>query len=323
MATEIIILAAGQGTRMKSDLPKVLHAVCGEPMLLRLLKAADRVVGGAGGASFNIVVGHGREAVTAAVHGLVESGGLKSPVRFTVQAEQLGTGHAVKLALDAGGKGDTVAVLSGDVPLMAASDLQEFLDAHVKAKSVATLASTVVEKPTGYGRVVRKGKTFHSVVEEKDASPRERAIREINGGIYLFKRDVILKLLPKLKSNNKGGEFYLPDLFSLARKAKLKTLAHVMTDGTSLLGANNMADLAEVERLLRVRINGKWVEIRPEDLKTGGATVDATLADYARMAGLDLLVMGAFGHNRTREFVLGGVTRRILDNPPLPVLLAH
>ena len=260
MATDIIILAAGQGTRMKSSLPKVLHTVCGEAMLPRLLKAADKAIGDVGGASFNIVVGHGKDAVIAAVKALVDDGRIKAPVRFTVQEQQRGTGHAVKLALEAGGGGATVAVLNGDLPLMGESDLREFFAAHAKAKSHATLASAVGAAPTGYGRVVRKGGTFLAVVEEKDATPKQRAIKEVNGGIYLFRRDALTRLIPKLKSANKAGEFYLPDLFQLALKSKMKTLAHVMADGASLLGANNMAELAEAERLLRQRINNHWMK---------------------------------------------------------------
>lgn len=243
---------------MKSPLPKVIHELGGVPMLELLLRELDCAMAALGDASFNIVVGHGREQVMAKVQGLIDAGGLKAPVRFTVQHEQKGTGHALKLALD-GGASPLVAVFNGDLPLFTGEAFTQFLGVHRGAKSVASLISMVLPDGGAYGRVLRKGKVFAGTVEYKDASAAQRKVREVNSGVYLFSRAFLDASLPKLSAKNKSGEYYLPDLFNLAIKGKKKALAHPLEDASLLTGVNNMAELAEAGRMLRERVNARWM----------------------------------------------------------------
>lgn len=264
--TDIIILAAGLGTRMKSDLPKVLHKVAGEPMLGLLMSELDRAIDPKSGARFNIVVGHGREQVIEMVKAMQVAGRVKAPVIFTVQEQQLGTGHAVKLALEQPSHADQVAVFNGDLPLFTAECFTSFLEAHLKDKSAASLASTTLPDAGAYGRVLRKGKAFVGVVESKDANPAQKKIREINGGVYLFDRKVLVTALSKTTTKNKQREYYLPDVFAGARKLKKRVLAFHFDDDSVLAGANNMKELAEVQSMYYRRIaemhmtNGVFVQ---------------------------------------------------------------
>lgn len=247
---DIIILAAGLGTRMKSNLPKVLHKACGQPMISLLMQELDRAVDPKSGTRFNVVVGHGRELVTDTVKKLQESRAIKAPVVFAVQDKQLGTGHAVKVALQNSSKADVIAVFNGDLPLFTADSFTQFLESHLKAKSVASLASTTIEDAGQYGRVLRKGNTFVGTVEYKDATAAQRKIREYNGGVYLFDRKFLEAALGKLQTKNAAGEFYLPDVFNIAKKLKKKIHAHHFDDASILAGVNNMKELAEAQKAL-------------------------------------------------------------------------
>ncbi|MBI2604799.1 MAG: bifunctional UDP-N-acetylglucosamine diphosphorylase/glucosamine-1-phosphate N-acetyltransferase GlmU [Deltaproteobacteria bacterium] len=266
-ALEIVILAAGLGTRMKSSLPKVLHEVCGEPMLGLLLReisdAAVNVDFPCEIRGINIVVGHGRNLVMDRVRALQEAGKVRVPVVFSVQEEQLGTGHAVKCAIaNSGGKSSesgTLAVLNGDLPLFTREALADFVRAHLGAKSAASLASTEIANPGSYGRVIRKGGGFQGVVEHEDATAAQKKIREINGGVYLLERATLLEALGGLSNRNASGEFYLPDVFAFARKKKKKILAHEFADAGILRGANDMMELAEAQKILYARTAAKWM----------------------------------------------------------------
>ena len=258
MPIEVIVLAAGQGTRMKSPLPKVIHEVGGVPMLELLLRELDCAMAAHQGASFNIVVGHGREAVMAKVQALAAGGGLQAPLRFTVQHEQKGTGHALKLALE-GSEAPLVAVFNGDLPLFTGEAFAQFLEVHRKSRSVASLISMVLPDGGAYGRILRKGKAFSGTVEYKDATPAQRRVREVNSGVYLFDRAFLEASLPRLSSRNKSGEYYLPDLFNLAIKGRKKALAHALDDVSLLTGVNNMVELAEAGRMLRDRVSRRWM----------------------------------------------------------------
>ncbi|MBI3556930.1 MAG: bifunctional UDP-N-acetylglucosamine diphosphorylase/glucosamine-1-phosphate N-acetyltransferase GlmU [Deltaproteobacteria bacterium] len=248
--TDVVILAAGLGTRMKSDTPKVLHRVCGQPMLAILMEELDRAIDPRSGAHFNVVIGHGRDEVSEMVRGLQKSGRIKAPVVFTVQAEQLGTGHAVKLALEHPSKASQVAVFNGDLPLFGADCFSKFLEAHAAARSSASLASTTIADAGQYGRVLRKGMTFTGVVEFKDASAAQRRIREYNGGVYIFDLKTLVNALGKMKNKNAAREFYLPDVFEMARKLKKNILAYHFDNPTVLGGVNNMRELAQAQSAL-------------------------------------------------------------------------
>jgi bifunctional UDP-N-acetylglucosamine pyrophosphorylase/glucosamine-1-phosphate N-acetyltransferase len=251
---EVVILAAGLGTRMKSETPKVLHKVAGQPMLSLLMQQLDQALDPKSGSRFNIVVGHGREQVIETVKQLSQSGKIKCPVVFTVQDKQLGTGHAMKLALEQGSsKAPTVAVFNGDLPLFEFHDFTTFIEAHEKNKSSASLGSTILADGGQYGRVVRKGLKFVGVVEFKDANKAQIKIREINGGVYVFDRALLEKAVKGIKNKNKSGEFYLPDVFGFALKSKKRIYAHLFEDLTALQGVNNMKELAEAQSALFAR----------------------------------------------------------------------
>ncbi len=262
---EIVILAAGLGTRMKSPLPKVLHEVCGISMLELLLTALSDSPSAKDIVSFNIVVGYEKQTVIDQVKKFASR--LSAPVFFSTQAEQLGTAHAVSCALaesdhrpaDAVVQADTIAVFNGDLPLFTPGAFEEFLAAHAAAKSSATMATTELPDATGYGRILRKGGKFIGSVEHKDASAVQRKIREFNGGVYLFDKVTLEFALKNVSTKNSQKEFYLPDVFSVALKKKLKIHAHKFADPDLLRGANNMKELAEAQKILYARIAERWM----------------------------------------------------------------
>ena len=288
-----IVLGAGKGTRMRSALPKVLHPVSGKPMLfypLSVLKAlgASRVV---------VVVGHGSEEVRSAFDGARGRSkgrvGLRSKLapklRFTTQEPQLGTGHAVICALKElkGFTGD-VLILSGDVPLLTLRTVKALRKLHCKGRGsnisrpVISFISALLKDPAGYGRVVREDGTVAGIVEDKDLSPSQRGICEINAGIYLVNADFLRKNIRKLGRRNRQREYYLPDLVSLARKAGRKVVALTHIDPEEVMGVNNRVELARASAVMRERVlNG---------LMLSGVTVTdpaTTYVDFGVKVGRD------------------------------------
>ncbi len=232
-----IVLAAGKGTRMKSDLPKVLHKVCGLPMVEHVVRALR----GAGVERIVVVVGHGGEVVQAALGGTVE---------YAWQREQLGTGHAVRCAAAAlEGFEGPVIVASGDTPLVDAATMAALLSTH--GDKAVTVATSVLDDPTGYGRIVRDpaGKPCR-IVEQKDASEEQRAIKEVNSGLYGFDAATLFRLLPRLRNHNAQREYYLTDLVAMAAEDGLP-VATQSADPTLLSGVNDRWQLAEAEAVLR------------------------------------------------------------------------
>ncbi|MEW6057681.1 MAG: bifunctional UDP-N-acetylglucosamine diphosphorylase/glucosamine-1-phosphate N-acetyltransferase GlmU [Bdellovibrionota bacterium] len=260
----VIILAAGLGTRMRSQTPKVLHKVCREPMLALLLDALDQALRPYQGSRFNIVIGHGRDQVKQMVEGLRGSSKVQTPVIYTTQEQQLGTGHAVKLALESFQKTKlpfrTIAVFNGDLPIFSASDFEAFLEAHQQNKSVASLASATLDDAGQYGRILRASRKFVGVVEYKDATVSQRKIREYNGGVYLFDRETLEGALGQMKNKNKAQEFYLPDVFSYAYKKKKRILAYQFDDPNTLAGVNNMEELAAAQQTLYYKTAKKLMQ---------------------------------------------------------------
>ena len=234
MKLDIIILAAGQGKRMQSDLPKVLHQVGGLPLLQHVVNCALSLEP----VACHVVVGHGAGAVEEAFAG--------QPVRFVVQEEQLGTGHAVMQALPAVEDDATVLVLYGDVPLISAPALQSLL---TEATSGPALLTARVNDPFGYGRIVRtkKGRLL-GVVEERDASPKERLINEINTGILAAPAHHLKQLLPQVGNSNSQGEYYLPDIIGLALREGIPVASATATSEMEILGVNDRVQLNQVER---------------------------------------------------------------------------
>lgn len=243
-----IVLAAGMGTRMKSDLIKVLHPLCGRPMIGHILDAIRK----AGIHKIVVVVGHQAAAVQAAVGPGVE---------YVFQAEQLGTGHAVAQAQPKLADHDgPVLVTYGDTVLYRSETLAAFVEEHLSRGSAAGVLTAVVEDPTGYGRIIRTvpadGKLgeLDRIVEQKDASPSEAVICEINTGTYCFDGRLLFKALAELRPANAQSEFYLPDVFPIIRSWGHTALASPIGDPEEALGVNDRVQLAQAETILRGRI---------------------------------------------------------------------
>jgi bifunctional UDP-N-acetylglucosamine pyrophosphorylase/glucosamine-1-phosphate N-acetyltransferase len=244
----IIILAAGKGVRMKSKLPKVLHPVCGKPMLLWVIDTVQDL-----SEHVCVVLGHSAEQIRQV---------LPPHVEVRIQKEQLGTAHAVMSAQDFIDPNDDVMVLYGDMPLVKKETLMKVVDQHKNDENYVTIISTTMADPTGYGRIVRDpvGR-FLKIVEETEASDQEKMIKEINTGIYVFKGRALLETLPKIKPDNAKGEYYLTDTVCLLEKVGI----HRVDDSNQFLGVNDRVQLALAQKL-------KQREIL-ERLMLGGVTV--------------------------------------------------
>jgi bifunctional UDP-N-acetylglucosamine pyrophosphorylase / glucosamine-1-phosphate N-acetyltransferase len=252
-----VILAAGEGTRMRSARPKPLHMLCGRPMVMFVLDAlrdcgADRAV---------VVVGHGAERVTKKLHEATS----RLALEFVEQRVQRGTGDAVMVGLtgfpddDDLDDGDVV-VLPGDTPLLRPETVANLVREHRLAGAACTILSAQLADPTGYGRVVRhKDGTVARVVEQADASPEERAITEVNTSIYCFRRSVLAPALRRITPNNSQGEYYLTDVVEVLRSAGYPVVPVVVGDPQETHGVNDRMQLALAEAELRRRINERWM----------------------------------------------------------------
>ncbi|HEY2947962.1 MAG TPA: bifunctional UDP-N-acetylglucosamine diphosphorylase/glucosamine-1-phosphate N-acetyltransferase GlmU [Micromonosporaceae bacterium] len=267
-ARSVIVLAAGEGKRMKSALPKVLHPLLGRSLLGHVLGAAEPL-----GAELTVVVvGVGADRVSEHLSAIAPDA---APV---LQAEQRGTGHAVRLALEAVAEADgTVVVLNGDVPLLRAETLVALVSNHEATGVAATVLAAEVPNPTGLGRIVRTlDGGLERIVEERDASATERALREINAGIYAFDAAVLREALGKLSSDNDQGEEYLTDVFGLLVAAGATVGIHVAEDPTETLGCNDRAELALLRALLRDRVNAGWMRDGVTILDPATTWIDVT-----------------------------------------------
>jgi bifunctional UDP-N-acetylglucosamine pyrophosphorylase/glucosamine-1-phosphate N-acetyltransferase len=252
---QVVVLAAGMGTRMKSAQPKVLHRAAGFPLIEHVLRAADHLRP----SSTIVVVGHGAATVREQV-------GERLGLRFAVQEPQLGTGHALLQAEPhLRGREGTLVLLSGDVPLLRPVTLRALVDRHQESRAAATVVTAVVDEPSGYGRIVRTGGAISSIVEHRDASEAQRAIREINSGIYAFDLSPLFAALRQIGSQNAQGEYYLPDLVRIYRERGLVVETLVVEDASEIAGVNSRKELAEVGAVLRNAKN--------EELMAGGVTI--------------------------------------------------
>jgi bifunctional UDP-N-acetylglucosamine pyrophosphorylase/glucosamine-1-phosphate N-acetyltransferase len=268
----VLILAAGQGTRMRSKTPKVLHELCGRPMVLWPVEAAL-----AAGAARVVVV----DSPERALEPLLPAG-----VELAVQARSDGTGGAVIAGLvqldgapGAGGAGGPIVVLSGDVPLVSADAIRELAEAHERGGAAATMATTVLEDPSGYGRVVRdKNGAVERVVETKtagDSSAEQLRIREVNTGVYAFDAQALKEALPRLASDNAQGELYLPEVLELLAREGHAVAAHEVGDSTLVLGVNDRVALARVRKVAQQQIHERHMLAGVEIVDPGTTVIDA------------------------------------------------
>ncbi|MEI6649607.1 MAG: bifunctional UDP-N-acetylglucosamine diphosphorylase/glucosamine-1-phosphate N-acetyltransferase GlmU [Actinomycetes bacterium] len=246
-----IVLAAGEGTRMKSATSKVLHPIAGKPIIQHVLRAVDALSAD----QVRVVVGAHREAVESTLQQI-------APAAISVfQAERNGTGHAVQLALKDISTDGTVLILAGDTPLISPDTLQEFLRAHLAQGSDASVLSAMLPDPFGYGRIIRDdyGNIDH-IVEERDATEEERSVDEVNTGVYLFNLTALRKSIAQLTTNNSQGELYLTDVIALIKSNDGSATVILSNDYTETLGINDRTQLAEAAACMRDRINDQHMK---------------------------------------------------------------
>jgi bifunctional UDP-N-acetylglucosamine pyrophosphorylase/glucosamine-1-phosphate N-acetyltransferase len=251
----VVILAAGQGTRMKSQLPKVLHPVGGVAMIERVLDVAASL----SPATISLIVGHKSDLVRDALQH-------RSGLGFAIQEPQLGTAHALQQAEPLlKGRTGAVVLLSGDVPMLQSETLKALLEHHVSSRAAATVVTASVDRPYGYGRIVRQDGQLVRIVEERDASPVERQVREINSGIYAFELAPLFDALRGIASQNAQGEFYLTDLIGIYRGQNRVVETVTVRDSQEIRGINSRSELAEVNRVVR--------QTKNEELMAAGVTL--------------------------------------------------
>ena len=287
-----VVLAAGQGTRMKSKLYKVLHPVCGKSMVEHVIDHintlnTDRIV---------TVVGHGAEMVK-------EKLGSKS--EYVLQAEQLGTGHAVQQAEQLlGNLEGTTLVVCGDTPLIRPETMQALFEHHQASNAKATILTAIADNPTGYGRIIRdENSQVSQIVEQKDATEEQRLVKEINTGTYCFDNKALFETLKLVKNDNAQGEYYLPDVVEILQKQGEVVSAFITEDFNETLGVNDRFALAQAEGLMRARINERHMRngvtiINPEsthissDAIIGSDTIikPGTIIEGATVIGEDCII---------------------------------
>jgi bifunctional UDP-N-acetylglucosamine pyrophosphorylase/glucosamine-1-phosphate N-acetyltransferase len=241
----IVIMAAGKGTRLKSSRAKVLHEIGGQPLLAHVIKAARQIVPAG---DIHVIIGHQADNVRTAVE--------KLGVKFILQAEQRGTGHAIMCARSAVQQYENILVLSGDVPLIRQETIARVRDFHLAKKAAMTILTAEPSDPFGYGRVIRTGAgsdRVKAIVEQKALTKAQQKAREINSGIYAFATKPLFTHIDRLKTDNAHHEFYLTDMAALLVKAKATVVALKAADPAEVLGANTLAELASLDATMRAR----------------------------------------------------------------------
>ncbi len=313
-----IVLAAGQGTRMRSKLAKVLHPVCGRPMVLYAADLAESLAKG----HIAVVVGHQAEQVKDLL--------ADRKVDLVVQTRRLGTGHAVTQAQTAfqsrggnGWGGRRFVILSGDTPLLTEATVRALLTLHERERATVTLLTAHLDRPAGYGRIVRgRDGLVWKIVEDKDATPAERRLTEVNAGTYIVEGEFLFPALAALKPSNVQKEYYLTDIVAAAIRQGKRVAAYIAADSVEALGINTRAELAEAERILRARVRQRLMDAGATFLAPETSFVDAevrigrdtvihphTTLEGRTIIGEDCVIRS---HSRLVESVLGdGVT--VLD----------
>jgi bifunctional UDP-N-acetylglucosamine pyrophosphorylase / glucosamine-1-phosphate N-acetyltransferase len=298
-----VLLAAGEGKRLKSKLPKVLYPVAGRPSLWHVARAAAA----ARPTRLVVVVGRGREQVEDAVR----SWDLSPSPAFAFQDPPLGTGHAVSVAEEAVGRVSDVLVMAGDDPLVEASHVRKLLAVHRRTRAAASILTTEVAAPGGYGRVVRQGGRLVGIVEETDLSPSQRTIREMSTLVYVFRRDDLYRALPLVGRDNRQREFYLPHVLGILME-KGERVSVVLGDFGGWAGVNSRHTLATLERIMRDRINQRHMD--------AGVTLldpSTTFIDVDARIGIDTVVHPLTfleGATRIGEGAVVGPVTRIVDS---------
>ncbi|MFI3230922.1 MAG: bifunctional UDP-N-acetylglucosamine diphosphorylase/glucosamine-1-phosphate N-acetyltransferase GlmU [bacterium] len=239
---KVIILAGGQGSRMKSKIPKVLHKVLDKTMIDYVIDASKKVKA----SEIITIVGH-QSAMVKSIIG--------AEVKYAYQKEQLGTGHAVIQALEYIGDDEDILVLCGDTPLVQVETLEELIEIHRREQNYATVISSKIDNPTGYGRIIREKGIFNKIVEQKDATEKEAEVNEINTGVYIFDSSALKQALNNLSNNNSQNEYYLTDTLELIKNTGNKIGIMVSKDSDEFFGVNSKSQLAVVSCIMKKRIN--------------------------------------------------------------------
>ena len=272
--TYAVILAAGQGTRMKSKLYKVLHPVCGMPMVEHVTRNVEKL----GVEKIVTVVGHGAEKVQQQL-------GEKS--EYALQAEQLGTAHAVQQTASLiEGLAGTTLVVCGDTPLIRPETMQALLDQHAETQAKATILTAIADNPAGYGRILRNDAGIvEKIVEQKDASPEEQQVKEINTGTYCFDNEALFEALKLVSNDNVQGEYYLPDVIEILQKQGEVVAAYATDSFDETLGVNDRVALSQAESTMRKRIAEKH-------MRAGVSIIDPATAYISAQAeiGADTII---------------------------------
>ena len=289
----VVILAAGEGTRMKSSTPKVLHSIAGRSLVGHVLSAVDAL----SPKQVRVVVGAGREQVEAHLSEIAPH------VTTVFQEKRGGTGHATQLALDGLKASGTILVLAGDTPMLTGSSLSELLNAHHAGGFTASVLTAEHPDPTGYGRIIRADDdSLLRIVEERDADEIQRDILEVNSGVYAFDAIKLAGAIGKLKNDNSQGELYLTDVIEILRNEGGKIAAVLIDDFIEILGVNDRVQLAESAALLRDRIN--------EDLMRDGVTIVdplSTWVDATATVASDVVLMPGTAISGTTTVAAGAV----------------
>ena len=276
MSIKSIILAAGKGTRMKSETPKVLHEIYGKPLLGYVLDSVKNITDG----NF-VIVGHHAQEVESYVNNNYKN------AKTILQTPQLGTGHAVSMACsELENYEGLVLILCGDTPLIQAETLSKFVDFHKKNNSDLTVMSTIFENPANYGRIIRESdNTLKCIVEEKDASPEQKAVKEVNAGIYCLNWGKIKQAFSELTSNNAQGEYYLTDIIAWGKARGLNVNAYILENNEEIFGINSRINLAQATKIMTRRVLNT--------LMTNGVTIvdpDSTWISPDTEIGLDTII---------------------------------
>ena len=269
MIQSAILLAAGEGTRMKSETPKVLHSIAGRSLIGHVINSVNSLKP----TELLVVVGSGRELVESELHRIAPD------AKTIFQSERLGTGHAVQLALAESSSNGNILVIAGDIPLISGETLIEFATAHKNGKFTASVLTAELDDPTGYGRVIRgEDDLLLRIVEEKDASEDQKFLFEINSGIYLFDALALKGAISKLKQNNAQNELYLTDVIEIIRNDGGKVAAILNEDSIETLGVNDRIQLAEAAAILRDRINERHMKNGVTILDPATTWIDDTVS---------------------------------------------